>query len=102
MLKGFGVVVESFNKGCSWKNNYGLFDMTMGAYNGTEVCKLAGPFLLHKMIEICKRASFYIMTMGCQYLKTKKTLNRVFPSRGGTGGILHYLQKLACFSSPRA
>ena len=57
MLKGFGVVVESFNKGCSWKNNYGLFDMTMGAYNGTEVCKLAGPFLLHKMIEICNKKS---------------------------------------------
>ena len=39
-----------------------LFDVTMGAYNGVEVCELVGTFSL---------LSVDIMTTGCQYLKTQ-------------------------------
>ena len=31
------------------KQDSGLFDLTMGAYNGAEVCKLVGTFLLYKL-----------------------------------------------------
>ena len=31
------------------KKDSGLFDVTMGAYNGAEVCKLVGTFLLYKL-----------------------------------------------------
>ena len=34
--------------------------------------------------------------MGCQYLKTKTTLNRVSPSRGETGGDPPLLEKFTC------
>ena len=30
-----------------------LFDVAMGAYDGAEVCKLVGTFLLEKISEIC-------------------------------------------------
>ena len=51
-----------------------LFDVTMGAYDGAEVCELVETFSL---------ASVYIMTTGCQYLKTqleriKKSLQKTF------------------------
>ena len=39
-----------------------LFDVTMGAYDEAEVCELVGTFSL---------VSVYIMTTGCQYLKTQ-------------------------------
>ena len=31
------------------KKESGLFDVTMGAYDGNEVCELAGSFLLHQL-----------------------------------------------------
>ena len=31
------------------KKDSGLFDVTMGAYDGAEVCKLVGTFLLYKL-----------------------------------------------------
>ena len=31
------------------KNDSRLFDVTMGAYDGAEECKLVGTFLLHKL-----------------------------------------------------
>ena len=39
-----------------------LFDVTMGAYDGAEVCELVETFSL---------ASVYILTKDCQYLKTQ-------------------------------
>ena len=39
-----------------------LFDVTMGAYDGIEVCELVETFSL---------ASVYILTTVCQYLKTQ-------------------------------
>ena len=43
------------------ENRWLLFDVTM-AYYGAEVCELVETFSL---------ASVYIMTTGCQYLKTQ-------------------------------
>ena len=31
------------------KKDSGLFDVTMGAYDGAEVCELVGTFLLYKL-----------------------------------------------------
>ena len=55
----------------------GLFDVTMGAYDGAEVCELVGTFLLDKISEKYeeKKTSVYIVMTGCQYLKTKAALN---------------------------
>ena len=55
-----------------------LFDVTMGAYDVAEVCELVETFSL---------ASVYIMTTGCQYLKTqleriKKSLENAFKDFG--------------------
>ena len=34
-----------------WKKTTGLFDVTMGSYDGCEVCELVGLYILHKMNE---------------------------------------------------
>ena len=40
-----------FNKQQTWiKKESGLFDITMGAYDGAEVCELAGSFLLYTLL----------------------------------------------------
>ena len=39
-----------FNNQQAWiKKESGLFDVTMGAYDGAEVCELVGSFLLHQL-----------------------------------------------------
>ena len=39
-----------FNKQQTWiKKESGLLDVTMGAYDGSEVCKLVGSFLLYAL-----------------------------------------------------
>ena len=39
-----------YNNSEPWmKKDSGLFDVTMGAYDGAEVCELVGTFLLHKL-----------------------------------------------------
>ena len=39
-----------FNKGQAWvKKEGGTFDVTMGAYDGAEVCELVGSFILHQL-----------------------------------------------------
>ena len=40
-----------FNEGGKWMKKDGLFDVTMGAYDGAEVCELVGTFLLDKINE---------------------------------------------------
>ena len=65
-----------FNEECTWIKNVGLFDVTMGTYDGAEVCELVGTFLLDKISEKYEKiASVYIVMTGCQYLKTKAALN---------------------------
>ena len=44
------------NKSETWmKKDSGLFDVAMGAFDGAEVCELAGNFLLHKLSEKYER-----------------------------------------------
>ena len=39
-----------YNKEIPWnKQNTNLFDMAMGAYNGAEICRLVGLFLLNSL-----------------------------------------------------
>ena len=65
-----------FNEEGTWMKKDGLFDVTMGAYDGAEVCELVGTFLLDKISEKYEKiASVYIVMTGCQYLKTKAALN---------------------------
>ena len=40
-----------FNEEGTWMKKDGLFDVTMGAYDGAEVCELVGTFLLDKICE---------------------------------------------------
>ena len=35
------------------EKRWNLFDVAMGAYDGAEVCKLVGTFLLEKISETC-------------------------------------------------
>ena len=42
-----------FNKQRTWiKKESGLFDVTMGVYDGAEVCELVGIFILHQLSRI--------------------------------------------------
>ena len=53
-----------------------LFDVTMGAYDGSYVRETVGTFSLDKINEKYNKVAWlYIVTMGCQYLKTKAALN---------------------------
>ena len=38
-----------FNEGVTWIKNDDLFDVTVGAYDGAEVCELVETFLLDKI-----------------------------------------------------
>ena len=38
-----------FSNGMAWKKKTGLFDTTMGAFDGCEVCELVGILILQKM-----------------------------------------------------
>ena len=40
-----------FNEEGTWMKKDGLFDVTMGAYDGAAVCELVGTFLLDKISE---------------------------------------------------
>ena len=46
-----------FNEGCTWTKKDGFFHMTMGAYDGAEVCELVETFLLDKISEKCDENS---------------------------------------------
>ena len=76
------------DKGNTWMKKGGdLFDVAMGAYDGVEVCKLVGTFLLEKICEICNKnniglyrdegLSIFRNNSGTQLEKIKK-LQRLF------------------------
>ena len=45
-----------FNDQQTWiKRDNGLFDLTMGAYNGAEICELAGNHLLYKLSKLYEK-----------------------------------------------
>ena len=42
-----------FSRDSAWiKNNGSLFDVTMGSYDGVEVCELVGLFILHQLSQL--------------------------------------------------
>ena len=45
-----------FDKANTWMKKEDLFDVAMGTYDGVEVCKLVGTFLLEKISEICNKS----------------------------------------------
>ena len=38
-----------FNKNQAWMKDGDTFDVTMGAYDGAEVCELVGSYILHQL-----------------------------------------------------
>ena len=70
--------------------NHILFDVTMGSYDGAEVCELVGLFLLHKLRENKVEDVGVYRDDGLEALKmtprqmeqTKKTICRVFAEYG--------------------
>ena len=54
----------------------GLFDVTMGAYDGAEVCELVGTFLLDKISEKYEKNNIGLYRDdGLSVFKTKAALN---------------------------
>ena len=47
-----------FSKGEAWTKSSGLFDITMGAYHGAEVCELVGLFMLDQMQSTFPQLNF--------------------------------------------
>ena len=70
----------------------GLFDVTMGAYDGAEVCELAGTFLLDKISEKYEKnniglfrddgLSVFKNKSGTQLERIKKNLQKTFKDFG--------------------
>ena len=79
-------------KEITWMKKDGLFNMTMGAYDGAEVCKLVGTFLLNKISEKYDKNSIGLYRddglsvfknkSGTQIEKIKKSLQRAFKDFG--------------------
>ena len=48
-----------FKDGKTWmkKRKEGMFDVTMGSYDGAEVCQLVGAFLLNKLSKLVEKSS---------------------------------------------
>ena len=55
----------------------GLLDVTIGRYDGAELCKVVDTFWLNKISEknMIKVALAYFTTTGCHYSKRKVALN---------------------------
>ena len=50
-----------FNDQQVWvKNEGGLFDVTVGAFDGIEVCETVGNFLSYQLLENCKKKNWFI------------------------------------------
>ena len=70
------------------KKDSSLFDVTMGAYNGTEVCEHVGIYLLFLLSSKCSKRNIglyrddglavYKNSSGTQSEKTKKMFQRIF------------------------
>ena len=65
-----------FNEESTWMKKDGLFDVTMGAYDGAEVCELVGTFLLDKVSEKYEKSSIGLYRYdGLPVFKNKAVLN---------------------------
>ena len=50
-----------FNNQQTWiKRDSGLFDVTMGAYNGAEVCELDGNYLLYELSKLYEKKDIWL------------------------------------------
>ena len=47
-----------FHDNCVWRKQSGLFDVTMGAYDGCEMCELVGLLILHKVKHTFPQITF--------------------------------------------
>ena len=81
-----------FNENDTWMKKEGLFDVTMGAYDGAEICELVGAFLLNR---ICSKYSkkdiglyrddglaVFKSVSGPQSEKIKKEFQKIFKDNG--------------------
>ena len=70
-----------FNDGVAWiKKDGSLFDVTMGSYDGAEVCELVGLFLLHKMKTSFPQIDFGLYRddgLGCYKKKPGPQVERI-------------------------
>ena len=74
------------------KKKGGLFDVTMGAYDGAEVCELVGTFLLNKIAEKYPKENIglyrddglaaFMNLSGPQSERIKKDFQRIFKEKG--------------------
>ena len=78
-----------YKDGEPWiKKNTGLFDVTMGAYDGAEVCELVGMFILSQLSNYCSKAFIGLYRddglavlkneSGPNAEKTKKEFQKIF------------------------
>ena len=78
-----------FNNGESWiKKDSGLFDVTMGAYDGAEICELVGVYILSLLSKKCVKndiglyrddgLAVFKNISGPQSEKIKKTFQDIF------------------------
>ena len=81
-----------FNHDQPWTKQQGLFDVTMGAYDGAEICELVGLYLLQEMrnrfpdlnIGLYRDDALgcHKRTSGTQTEKNKKALIKLFKENG--------------------
>ena len=80
-----------FNANHTWiKKEGGLFDVTMGAYDGAEVCELVGTFLLHLIGAKYKNVGLYRddglsafkNKSGPENERIKKDIQKIFRDKG--------------------
>ena len=81
-----------FNEGGTWMKKDGLFDVTVGAYDGAEACELVGSFLLYKISEKYDKnsiglyrddgLSLFKNKSGTQLERIKKNLQKTFKDFG--------------------
>ena len=82
-----------FNSGHVWiKKNEGLFDVTMGAFDGAEVCELVGSYMLNLLSERCSKNETGLYRddglgvsknqSGPQNERTKKFIQKTFKDKG--------------------
>eukprot|EP00794_Sanderia_malayensis_P007635 gene7635-biopygen6221 len=74
------------------KKNNKLFDVTMGSYDGAEVCELVGLYILDRLKEICKKQdvglyrddglAVFCKKSGPQLERIKKSINKTFNKLG--------------------
>ena len=82
-----------FNKQQTWiKKESGLFDVTMGAYDGAEVCELVGSFLLYALSLKYNKTNIGLYrddglavfrnVSGAHFEKNKKEFQKLFQHHG--------------------